>query len=234
MKKIFILGLLGTITMNAYGVTCGPQETENYIGYAPYRSEYVYDYGRCQSAIYWYFYEFGTSNLCSAEYTRDNIDVTVFYATDKDNDLNKGILGTTHDSIYGYQTCDKCKSGMTQILIARLTNKSTGAFYNVYGCSKCEETEWELDTSNRSREVRQVCDGADIDTTTTEYRCAAGFYGDGTNCEYCSPMADSSGPYAYPTSIPGENKTIKDCYIEPGTYHDATGTFELSGQCYHD
>ncbi len=68
-------------------------------------------------------------------------------------------------------------------------------------------------------------------TSTTTYRCSAGYYGTGKNCSRCPAVDDTVSPIVYGNSLPSEgNESITDCYISgiAGEYfYDKTGTFEI-------
>lgn len=233
-KSIYIVGLIGTITTNvASAIDCDIRQHTYSQGYETniYQSEYISEPGRCQTFNYYYFYQSGTNNICLVDYTR-NINVTVYIASSADNTMNRQILGTSHDPIYGYTSCKTCTSGYHLVKLATLTDTNTGssAYYEVYGCGKCTGTDWQTDSSDASRETRNTCSSIDA-TPTKESRCAEKFYGNGSTCNVCPPITGQTGPSGWGYSVAGENTAITDCYLEPGTYTDTTGTFKIQSDC---
>lgn len=94
---------------------------------------------------------------------------------------------------------------------------------------------WTINSSNRAYQYRRIknykCDGTY--TTTTEYRCAAGYYGDAkgtsltnlTGCVQCP----SGG-----TSVAGST-VITSCYLPSWTTgSDSTGSYIYTSDCYYN
>lgn len=104
-------------------------------------------------------------------------------------------------------------------------------------CSNCtSDTTWTATSAGYQRHTLRSCNcasGKATCQTSYEYRCAAGYYGHpatGTSgCTQCPPVDAKLSTKQYGTSTPGNNRTITDCYLAPGTYYDTTGTFKISG-----
>lgn len=241
MKTKLIIAIFGiAVTTHANAIPCGPEAT-SFLGYSGYQSTYIsHSYlNRCNNMKYMYFFKTSSSstdasNLCPSEHTK-TLTLTE-YIIDPDSSIasNNARLGSV-DSIYYYETCITCKSGYTQVLLARIDDEDTGAFYDIYGCGTCQGENWTTSESSYAIENRKVCYTAD-GSPTTEYRCAAGFYGTGangnsSNCSKCPPVSGPTGPSCWGTSDAGYNTDITDCYLTPGTCTDMTGTFKINDYC---
>jgi len=101
------------------------------------------------------------------------------------------------------------------------------------GCYLNESTEWRLDGTGRERKytIKQTdCNGGKTTSATNEYRCAAGYYGNGTTCTRCPGEKNSAGVVVYGNSPAGATN-VTQCALPAGTYVDGTGTFGLSAAC---
>jgi len=104
------------------------------------------------------------------------------------------------------------------------------------GCLKHTTTEWRASGTGRERKYTTTntdCDGNKITSATNEYRCAAGYYGNGTTCTRCPGEKNSAGVMVYGNSPAGATN-VTQCTLPAGTYTDGTGTFTLRGACTHD
>lgn len=102
--------------------------------------------------------------------------------------------------------------------------------------TSCNETRWYNDGSGT--ELFQRASGCKCDqwTTTSQSRCASGYYGDSTQyqgCKKCPEYIDGVGMSLQVYSTPGINLVIDDCFLEAGILSDTTGIFTLTGVCYY-
>jgi len=111
--------------------------------------------------------------------------------------------------------------------------------------SNCISDAWKaLRTGYESRTYRSCSTTGASGTcnASTQYRCAAGYYGTSTNgTSGCSQCPTWSGVYTDSarttlvrgTSSADSNTAITGCYVVAGTYYDATGTFKTTGNCQY-
>ncbi|MCM1294387.1 MAG: hypothetical protein NC311_02395 [Muribaculaceae bacterium] len=174
----------------------------------------------------------GTSNMCLSNCTivagstsHCNAYTTSYYTGS----------GLSDDEYGGVISCQTCASGATrqQASITLATN-CTATYY--YCACSCSTSGWS--SGNTGYEKRTVCNNSTC-ATSTEYRCAAGYWGTSTNgTSGCSPCPTWTGVYtssAKTTSATGTSPTgttaITGCYVVSGTYYDTTGTLTTSGNC---
>jgi len=110
--------------------------------------------------------------------------------------------------------------------------------------SNCAPSSWSaLRTGYESRTYRS-CSATGASGTcnaSTQYRCAAGYYGTSTNgtsgCNPCPEWKDVYANSARTTKVYGTSSAgataITGCYVVAGTYYDATGTFKTTGNCQY-
>lgn len=99
------------------------------------------------------------------------------------------------------------------------------------GCSNCTSTQWASSGTGYETRTYATCDCKTC-TKSTEYRCAAGYYGSSTNgTSGCTRCPSSGGIYG--TSAAGST-AITSCYIPSGTsMSDSTGTYTYTDNCYY-
>lgn len=133
-----------------------------------------------------------------------------------------------------YCDCSACKNN------ASPTNKTIQTGPNTYSTiSECPKsisiggicpdecpspTNWS-DVSGENYQTK--CDGFLLNPQC-EYQCKTGYYGTDKNCTRCPAVDNTLANKQYGTSTPGSNSTITACFLAPGTYNDATGTFIIS------
>ena len=108
--------------------------------------------------------------------------------------------------------------------------------------SNCASTNWVAKSTGYETRTYRSCSATGTSGTcnsTTQYRCAAGYYGSSTNgTSGCTQCPQWTGVYtnsgkttlARGTSSAGTT-AITGCYVAPGTYYDATGTFKTTTNC---
>lgn len=175
------------------------------------------------------------------------------------------------NSCYGstrIYSCNTCNSGYTRtkqtITVDGCTNAI--AYYNCVKessddgtdcdgtCDNCESTDWKTLATGYQQQTTRTCNTATcVCTSTSSYRCAAGYYGTATitscravlngytcNTTDCQRCPIATGIYtnsartvqAYGTVGAGNGKEKTDCYLPAGTYYDASGTFQKTGSDY--
>ncbi|MBQ8293775.1 MAG: hypothetical protein IJX89_00090 [Alphaproteobacteria bacterium] len=112
-------------------------------------------------------------------------------------------------------------------------------------CSDCISTGWTTVVTGYQSKVTKTCDTSTcVCSSSTSYRCAAGYYGTlsfapcrvdmatgGTVCSGCTRCPSTGGVYG--SSLAGSD-VITDCYIPTGSsFVDDTGTYTYSSPCYY-
>lgn len=156
--------------------------------------------------------------------------------------VNASMTGITPSGATAFM-CTKCQNGGS-IYSSLTQTDSTGCTYQTAtcecNCSNCTTSAWTAaGTGYQSRTVG-TCDctsGTATCKNTTEYQCAAGYYGTTTNgtsgCSRCPATMSSTGTsFVYGSSAAGSTD-ISKCYISTGTYKDTSGTFEITTRCYY-
>lgn len=100
-------------------------------------------------------------------------------------------------------------------------------------CADCASTDWTMDVIGKQVRTTATCNTLTCKCTKkTEYRCAAGYYGnalnqlDGTSgCTKCPSLGTRMGQSAAGTTA------ITGCYVTGGS--DTTGTFQFTSNCYY-
>lgn len=122
--------------------------------------------------------------------------------------------------------------------------------YNYTYCTKncnsttCAPTSWTALRTGYETRTNRTCSTTGTSGTcnsTPQYRCAAGFWGSSTNgtsgCSQCPPWTGVYTNSAKTTEVrgtsPAGTTAITGCYVAPGTYYDATGTFKTTSNCAH-
>lgn len=120
--------------------------------------------------------------------------------------------------------------------------------YDYTSCTKncntttCASTSWTAKGTGYETRINRTCSATGASGTCnsiTEYRCAAGYYGSSTNgTSGCTQCPQWTGVYTNPdkttlargTSSAGTT-AITGCYVTPGTYYGAIGTFKTTSNC---
>lgn len=102
-------------------------------------------------------------------------------------------------------------------------------------CTGCtSDTSWSSAGTGYMKKVTRTCNCGTC-SATTAYQCASGYWGSSTNgTSGCSQCPTWSGVYtnsarttlAFGISNQG-TPSITGCFVIPGTYYDATGTFSV-------
>ncbi len=104
------------------------------------------------------------------------------------------------------------------------------------GCLGMATETWRAAGTGRERKYETKptdCDGNSQTSATNEYRCAAGYYGNGTTCTRCPGAKNSAGTMVYGNSPAGATR-VSQCTLPAGNYSDGTGSFTISAPCAHD
>lgn len=149
-------------------------------------------------------------------------------------ELVQGTSGITACAPYDYTDIKDNSSGVS-------------SYYYTY-CTKncntttCAPTSWTALRTGYETRTNRTCSATGASGTcnsATQYRCAAGYYGSSTNgTSGCTQCPQWTGVYtnsgkttlARGTSSAGTT-AITGCYVAPGTYYDATGTFKITSNC---
>lgn len=134
----------------------------------------------------------------------------------------------------GIISCTRCKSGATRTKATFQVASGCSATYYYCKCN-CSTSDW--GAGNTGYQKRTVCN-TDC-STTTEYRCAVGYYGTSSNgtsgCALCPEWSTVYTTSARTTKVRGTSPVgttaITGCYVAPGTYYDRYGTFKITGNC---
>lgn len=171
-----------------------------------------------------------------------------------------GCTGTTTKSCYkhsantvgvAYESCTACKSGYKLTTIQGDCGNGTLNYQTC--CVECtdqsdDELVWEMATSGiqikpaYQQATKQTCTCTGK-TTTTVYRCAAGYYGkaimgtDGqlSGCSACPNDFNSTSDLILNRmsgeSTAGNNQLITKCYVSIG--NDDSGNYSYETPCYY-
>ena len=102
-------------------------------------------------------------------------------------------------------------------------------------CSNCTSTNWAAYGTGYQYRTLKTCNGTTgVCSSSTAYRCAAGYYGSSSNgTSGCTRCPSQYG--AYGTSDPGLNSYVELCYFAPTTsLTDTAGTFHFNTACNYD
>lgn len=123
---------------------------------------------------------------------------------------------TTCDTIYSYDICTKACDGT---------------------CSDCTSGSWTDGNTGYQQRTKKTCNTSTcVCFSSTEYRCASGYYGSSSNgTSGCTRCPSSGGVYG--TSAAGST-AITSCYLPSGTtvsFSDSTGsgTATYTSDCYY-
>lgn len=142
--------------------------------------------------------------------------------------IYKGTNNQKQDVYFTIKSCTTCIDGYTSSP-QTYTDQQTGCVVQYYICSRCPNTPCQncepdavFKSAGTGQETKttRACKCGECVTTKTEYRCAAGYYGDGKTCTQCPPTG---------TSNAGSTK-IQDCYAT--TFRDSKGSGRYSANCY--
>lgn len=161
--------------------------------------------------------------------------------------------GSMTDMLGSCSACDSCYSRQAVTASNVRTTGSAGAVFGgacsnpdsmVSGlytcvaktCSNCtSDTSWSSAGTGYMKKVTRTCD-CGVCKESTAYQCASGYWGSSTNgtsgCTQCptwSGVYTNSARTALARGTCSSGVTaITGCYVIPGTYYDATGTFTIS------
>ena len=94
-------------------------------------------------------------------------------------------------------------------------------------CTNCSSTSWSALRTGYESRIRATCNCGICDKTT-QYRCAAGYYGITTNGSSGCTRCPNSG-----SSVAGST-VITSCYLPSGTTgSDSSGTYTYTADCYY-
>ncbi|MBD5389387.1 hypothetical protein HDR63_03995 [bacterium] len=167
------------------------------------------------------------TNAAWAVVCEKNDDVSNCSSYQQIQDSECGIEGIT-------KTCTACKSGYVQ-------EKFTVGYQTGYKCvkyvcssSNCSsDSSWSSGGTGYQKKVNRGCSNNSCVTTSTSYRCAAGYYGAATTntvptCTRCPTVDGVTG-----TSADGATSQ-SGCYIPSGTTgNDTTGSFTYTANSYY-
>ena len=140
--------------------------------------------------------------------------------------------------LYAIQTCDSCKSGgkFSATESVQLSPSCTVQYRtceeNCTGCSNCtSDTSWSAGNTGYEKKVTRTCN-CNTCNASTQYRCAAGYYGSSTNgTSGCTRCPSSGGTYGTSTA---SSTSITSCYIPSGvSISDSLGAFTFTSNCYY-
>lgn len=155
-------------------------------------------------------------------------------------DPNCLVSQVKYYSTYGIASCTTCKTGYTR------TEKTTGVigcsnkvtYYTCElpctGCTNCtSDTAWSsAGRFGYEKKVTRTCD-CNTCNESTEYRCAAGYYGRSLNgtsgCSQCPPPAKTVLGHSTAGST-----AITSCYTPAEvSISDSVGTYTFTSNCYY-
>lgn len=108
--------------------------------------------------------------------------------------------------------------------------------------SNCVPDSWSALRTGYESRTNRTCSTTGANGTcnvSTQYRCAAGYYGSSTNgtsgCSLCPEWSTVYTTSTRTNKVRGTSSAgataITECFVASGTYYDATGIFKISGSC---
>ena len=125
-------------------------------------------------------------------------------------------------STYGIACCSPCQIRPVDPTPATCTE------------SNCKsDTDWTSHSTGYQKRTIRSCNATNtLCQQTTEYQCAAGYYGSSTNGSTGCTKCPSSGGVAGQSAA--GSIAITSCYIPSGnTFSDSTGSGTYTGNCYY-
>ncbi len=132
-------------------------------------------------------------------------------------------------------SCNRCNSGFAKV--SKTLEGCSGITYNTCECtcSNCtSDTSWSAGSTGYQKQTTRWCEcyaGTPTCNTSTEYRCAVGYYGSSTNgSSGCARCPASSGTYG--TTASAGTTSVSGCYIPAGSsFSDSTGSGTYTRDC---
>lgn len=157
---------------------------------------------------------------CDIDYCYDNSSHACYYFAEADCPGNTSLD----------HACETYDSNKNLQVIYR------GAIPIGCGCLGAATETWRAAGTGREQKYETKptdCDGNSLTSATNQYRCAAGYYGNGTTCTRCPGAKNSGGAMVYGNSPTGATR-VSQCTLPAGNYSDGTGAFTISAPCAHD
>lgn len=142
---------------------------------------------------------------------------------------NYKIVATTDMCGNAYNTCTYDSDTVTHDYSTGLIGGGNQVEVTTCVCKCDEEYSWKTIGEGIEKSQTYTCDeSTDCKCVyNTKYRCAKGYYGNGSSCTQCPDYAGVHGT----TSAAGKTK-ITDCYIPSSqSLTDNIGTFSFTTQC---
>lgn len=203
--------------------------------------KFIVIYAACAFALFPKL-SFGTQVGCFGTTSCPSGEMCMEYVLDDPNCL---VSQVKYYNIYGIASCTTCKTGYTRTenttKVVGCTNTIT--FYTCElpctGCTNCtSDTTWSTaDNIGYEKKVTRTCD-CNTCNESTEYRCAAGYYGSSLNGTSGCTKCPTEGNLAYGTMALGNSaagSTAKtSCYIQANTpIADSVGTYTFTSNCFY-
>ncbi len=160
-----------------------------------------------------------------------------------DDNLQTFMCGNGANNTF---TCDCRDAGQGRTITFKCgcySDEDCAAAASNYGCinNRCQKCKscsgastgaWTAHTTGYQKRTVTYCECDGTKHTKTEYRCAAGYYGNSTNgTSGCTRCPSSGGVYG--TSAQGSTD-ITSCYLPSGTtFSDSTGSGTYTSNCYY-
>lgn len=156
-----------------------------------------------------------------------------------------GSVSTTHYAVsenglskptYTVYSCASCKSGYSRREQVAVLSPTCIVQYNICeenctGCTGCtSDATWSAAGTGYEKKVTATCN-CNTCNRTTQYRCAAGYYGRPTNgTSGCSPCDKIGG---HGTSNAGSTAKTS-CYVPANSnITDTIGTYHFTSNCFY-
>lgn len=231
-KSIFLVcGVISVFATNCLAVSPIVWGTGDTLGAGCYSIQ-------CYNPSYWYVNASPTNRNC-AEHT----DLCVFIESKETGVASCRTCNPGYElkqSTAGITACSLNESGYGN-------DGGIGSYQYTY-CTKnctsstCTPTAWAALRQGYESRTNRTCSATGVNGTcnsSTQYRCAAGYYGTSSNgTSGCNPCPEWSNVYttsARTTKARGTSSAgataVTGCSVPAGTYYDATGTFKISSPC---
>ncbi len=133
-------------------------------------------------------------------------------------------------------SCSKCITGYdltydTTGISTTCGNAHTTKCTKCTGCSNCNSTGWASDGTGYESRIVRTC-SCNTCTSSTQYRCARGYYGTPAgNTSGCNRCPASGGVYG--TTDSAGSTDVTKCYLPTDTaFSDGTGSGTYTGKCF--
>lgn len=181
----------------------------------------------------------GTLYASCSQYSPSNTEISMCEMNAHDDSAcaqynTQSAYKSSSGKCYVLNGCNRCNTGYTRVLSGYGECTAADLGNNYYecqcNCSNCtSDTTWSAAGTGYQKKVTRTCScssGSPQCTTSTSYRCAAGYYGSSSNgTSGCTKCPDSGN------SSEGSTRVTSCCLPSGSAFSDTTGTGSFTAQC---